>query len=304
MVRSVLVGALLVAIGAAAASVVMSWRSPTAPARDDQPAASSRPAPGREFGAFGARADGDHSQVDIERRLRRLEDRLTADAAERERLEERFEAVVAQLAALGGPAEATAPEVGAGAGATAAAAPAGDANANPIDDSMSAMERALAAAGIDAATATDIKRRRDELAMTEIYLRDRATREQWLDSPRFTEEMAAIESQRTPIRDEVGDDAYDRYLYALGQSNRVRIDEVLSQSPAAQAGLQAGDMIVRYGATRIFAPGELVAETRGGTAGEAVRLEVIRNGERLEVEVPRGPLGLQIAATQAAPEAS
>jgi C-terminal processing protease CtpA/Prc len=180
----------------------------------------------------------------------------------------------------------------------------GAADATAVDASTSAVERALAAAGVDAATAADIKRRRDELIMSEMYLRDRATREQWLDSPRFTAEMAAIDAQRTSIRDEVGDEAYDRYLFALGQTNRVRIDDVLAQSPAAQAGLQTGDVIVRYGDTRIFAPEELVAETRAGAAGETVRLQVVRNGEQVELEVPRGPLGLMIAATQGTPDAS
>jgi hypothetical protein len=45
---------------------------------------------------------------------------------------------------------------------------------------------------------------------------------------------------------------------------------------AAQAGLQAGDLIVRYGDARLFAPRELVAESRSGTAGETVRVAIIR----------------------------
>jgi S1-C subfamily serine protease len=125
-----------------------------------------------------------------------------------------------------------------------------------------------------------------------------------LDSPRFAEEMAALQSRRVSVRDEIGDDAYDRYLYAMGQLNRVRVDDVLSESPAAQAGLQAGDMIVRYGDSRIFAPDELVAQTRGGTLGEFVQLEIIRQGQRLALEVPRGPLGLRIDAAQGPPDAS
>jgi predicted metalloprotease with PDZ domain len=166
------------------------------------------------------------------------------------------------------------------------------------------MEHALAAAGLDPTTAADIKQRHDGLTMAEIYLRDQATREHWLDTPRFAAEMAAIDAQRTPLRNEIGDDAYDRYLFALGQANRVRVDEVLTQSPAEQAGVQAGDLIVRYGDARLFAPGELVDETRSGTAGETVQLEIIRNGQRLQVSVPRGPLGLRVAGAQGAPDAS
>jgi S1-C subfamily serine protease len=95
---------------------------------------------------------------------------------------------------------------------------------------------------------------------------------------------------------------YDRYLAARGEANRVRVEEVMTASAAADAGLQAGDLVLRYGDTRIFAPNELVHETRTGTAGELVRLEVIRQGQRLLLDVPRGPLGLRIAASLEAPE--
>jgi C-terminal processing protease CtpA/Prc len=169
------------------------------------------------------------------------------------------------------------------------------------DEPRSAVERALIAAGVDAATAVDIKRRRDEVTMAEMYLRDQATREGWLDTPRFRDEMDAVERQRTSIRDEVGDDGYDRYLAALGEPNRVRVDEVFTESPAASAGLQPGDVVLRYGEDRIFAPDDLVAATRRGTAGEPVRVQVLRHGERIELDVPRGPLGLRIAASQADP---
>lgn len=303
MRRSVVFGALLLGIGVAAVSVVRS-RPSAEPSAHEISALPAQSGSAREIGDAEKRADGDRKQVDVERRLKLLEARLAEEVAERRRLETRLETVTAQLEARAGSdatenarADSNPPP---DTGAPGSAAEEGLAS----DDNRSAMERALTTAGLDAKTAAEIKHRHDALAMSEMYLRDQATREQWLDSPRFEEEMAAIAAQQTSIRDEIGDDAFDRYLFALGETNRVRIDDVLSQSPAAQAGLQAGDMIVRYGDDRIFAPSELVAQTRNGTAGEAVRLEVIRNGARLEVEVPRGPLGLRIAATQAVPATS
>src|SRR6185503_18726943 len=119
----------------------------------------------------------------------------------------------------------------------------------------------------------EIKRRGDEVTMSEIYLRDLAAREGWVDTPRFNEEMAEINKQRTSVREEVGDDAYDRYLAALNQPNRVAIEDVLLDSPAAAVGLQAGDLVLRYGEARVFEPSELVMATRGGVSGEPVRME-------------------------------
>ena len=305
MIRSVVGRALLVAIGAAAAGLVIRWRAATEPVPSEHGAPRSPVTSAPTFSGVGTGTEGAY-QGDIERRLKRLEARFAEAAAERQHLEEQLAAIAAQLAARKSGSDETASAPTASSPAAAPEAPTNaEANAPEVDDSkVSAMERALATAGLDAATVADIKRRHDENTMAEIYLRDQATREHWLDSPRFTAEMAAIEAERTPLRNEIGDDAYDRYLFALGQSNRVRVDDVLQQSPAAQAGLQTGDLIVRYGDARLFSPSELVNETRSGTAGEAVQLEIIRNGQRFEVQVPRGPLGLRVAATQGNPETS
>lgn len=300
-VRSVIVAVVLIAIGAVGATVFTPPRAATE--RETTRIAGTARGPTPNAARGDARGDSPQ-RATLERQIRLLTAKVAAETAKRQQLEEQVAALGTQLAALAGGAPAAEPAASASAPETAnahpivAAAPASDAHA---DTTLSAMERALVAAGIDAATAADMKRRQDELAMDEIYLRDQATREQWLDSPRFKEELAAIEAQRTSIRDEIGDDAYDRYLFAQGHTNRVRVDDVMLDSVAAQAGLQAGDIVLRYGDLRIFRPEDLVNETRAGRAGESIRLEIVRNGARLEVDVPRGPLGLRIAAAQAEP---
>jgi hypothetical protein len=250
---------------------------------------------------------GDRYAMRLERQLERLTSTLAAEADQRRRLEQRLDGLATELAALRASDRATPHAVASnpesGTAATTTPGPPGGAagTASPAD-AVTTTERALLAAGIDTATVGDIKRRRDTLALSEIYLRDLATREGWMDTPRFAEEMADIERQRTSIRDEIGDEAYDRYLAALDHPNRVAVDEVLLESPAAVAGLQAGDVVRRYADARIFAPDELVTATRGGTAGEMVRVEIVRQGRRFEIEVPRGPLGIRIAASQGDPD--
>jgi hypothetical protein len=232
-----------------------------------------------------------------QRRIDALEARLAEEAAQRGALQRRIDELAAELAALRDGAAA------AGSSDPVAAAPP-PLERQTVDYAKSPMQRALEAAGLDEATAESIKLRGDQLAMSEMYLRDQATREGWLDTPRFREEMEAIEAQRPSIRDDIGDDAYDRYLFALGHTNRVIVNDVMFDSVAEDVGLREGDLIVRYGDERIFAPDDLVASTHQGSSGEPVRLEVVRNGQRLDIEVPRGPLGLRIGPAQDDPDAS
>lgn len=288
--------------GAGLGIAVVGWLWVAGPA---PPPAEPSP-PGIRLPIRGAppRASEGHGEpADLLRQVRALEERLAREVAERRQLAARLDALVARLA----DAEAAAPgspepEPGAdAAGAPAAVVGASPAAPPPEDAAASSLERALITAGVDPVSAADIRQRQDELTLAEMYLRDQAIREGWLDTPRFQEALAGLEQQRVSLRDEIGDGAYDRYLAARGEPNRVRVDEVMSASPAAAAGLQRGDIVLRYGDARIFRPGDLVAETRAGSAGEPVRVEVLRAGQRIEIEVPRGPLGLRIAAAQGEP---
>jgi hypothetical protein len=300
MARSIVIAVLLVGVGVVAGAFFGLQKAPEAARVASAnpsfvPQGSSAPSTG------GA---GERNIARWERRLDLLAAEIEREAAERRRLQDRLDEIAAELAALRAPAGATAetaplePNSGVQTSLRADGPVLPPASREPpFEEAPTPTERALIAAGIDPFTAGDIKRRRDELALAEIYLRDQATREGWLDTPRFSEEMAEIARQRVSMRDEIGDDAYDRYLAALGHPNRVRVDEVFVDSPAFQAGLQAGDVVLRYGEARIFVPSDLVGETHDGTAGETVRLEILRGGERLEVVVPRGPLGVRVAAS-------
>lgn len=326
--RPIVVAGVLVAVGASASFLFSRQRSidlspghdlAASPARRlvmQPPSSAPSYAEGTESKVFAApRGLGsDHGPTALERRIAVLESRLEEETAERKRLEEQLASLTTRLASSNEPGQPATVQVASvppapappNAQSTASNDPPPPQNsapaAPPVDNSVSQMERALAAAGLDSETAADIKYRQDDLAMSEMYLRDQATRENWMDTPRFREEMAKIDAQRTSVRDEIGDDdAYDRYLFAIGQTNRVRVDDVLSESPAAGVGLQTGDMIIRYGDTRLFAPRDLVDQTHSGSPGEMVRLEVLRNGQRFEVEVPRGPLGLRVNAIQDVP---
>ncbi len=95
------------------------------------------------------------------------------------------------------------------------------------------------------------------------------------------------------IRDELGDDYYERYLAANGQPTDIPISTVMRGSPGQNAGLKPGDRIKAYGGKRVFNVFELNGLTVDGNEGESVLLEVERDGEPLQLTIPRGPIGIR-----------
>lgn len=93
------------------------------------------------------------------------------------------------------------------------------------------------------------------------------------------------------LREDVGDEDYDRILYASGQSNRIRAESVHRESGAAKAGIRAGDVIVRYAGERIFDQASLDALTGDARLGENIPVEVLRKDEIIYLTAPRVALG-------------
>jgi len=152
-------------------------------------------------------------------------------------------------------------------------------------------EAALTAQGIDEQHAAWLHAQFEELQMEELYLRDDAARAGWLNSPRFRKQ---VEDLRGESRETLGDDDYDRLLYATGQNNRVLLSDVLENSPASAAGIEPGDILLRYGDRAIFKPNELLKATSEGKPGATVPVDLLRDGQLLRLYVSRGPLGARI----------
>jgi hypothetical protein len=103
------------------------------------------------------------------------------------------------------------------------------------------------------------------------------------------------------LRNEIGDAEYERYLTATGRPTQVQVLDVLASSAAERAGLQSGDQIVSYAGMRVFDIRELNALTREGAPGESVTVTVLRNGQSMQLQVPRGPLGVSGGAMRGQP---
>lgn len=160
---------------------------------------------------------------------------------------------------------------------------------------------ALVSAGVDAGLADDIVWQEGQVELDRLALRDLATREGWLGTKRYRDELNQIGTDRRPIREEIGDASYDRFLYTTGEDNRVQISSVIPGSAAEAAGFQDGDLVESYAGERVFRFSELRDATTDGESGELVAVRLRRGGRVVDVWVPRGPLGVRLDMSRAEP---
>lgn len=153
----------------------------------------------------------------------------------------------------------------------------------------------LLSAGFEPSTVAAIETMRNDLQLQRLELRDRATREGWINSDRFREERRSL-SGSNKLRESLGDEAYDKLLLAEGRDNRVRIDSVIENSAADIAGIEAGDIVVRYADERVFSFRSLQQATTDGARDEPVNIQVQRNGALIDYVIPRGPMGVTLSS--------
>lgn len=162
----------------------------------------------------------------------------------------------------------------------------------------------LLRSGVAMDVAAEIVSREAQNELDRLELRDLALREGWFGSERYREEVGRLDEERPDLRTEIGEEAYDRYLYSAGADNRVRVNSVIPGSAAEEAGLGAGDLIETYDGGRIFTFSGLRNATAAGERGELVPVDIRRqDGSRLQAWLPRGPLGVRLDLTRADPDA-
>jgi membrane-associated protease RseP (regulator of RpoE activity) len=159
----------------------------------------------------------------------------------------------------------------------------------------------LVEAGVSPEQADEIVWRDAQTTMSRLELRDTATREGWLGTERYRDELRQLSEDDVPLRDEIGDRAYDRWLYLSGEDNRIAVDRVIPGSVGEEAGLQPGDIVESYDGEQVFDFQDLSAATSRGERDQLVSVRVRRGGQDVELWLPRGPIGIQLDATRVEP---
>jgi predicted metalloprotease with PDZ domain len=141
--------------------------------------------------------------------------------------------------------------------------------------------------GFTEARANQIRQLEDEARMEVLQ----AEYEAQLDGTALTPWDQAMNYQAT-MRDRLGDAEFANYLQAQGGQSSITVRDVIGSSPASRAGLQPGDQIVGYDGERVFSMYELKSRSFGGNPGEDVVVDIERDGQRMQLVLPRGPMGI------------
>jgi len=95
-----------------------------------------------------------------------------------------------------------------------------------------------------------------------------------------------------------------REILGVAAGTGVIIIAVDEDSPALSAGLELGDVILACGGRTVRGPGELMTTVASASPGARLRLEILRNGETLEIPVTLMELTARHAAKGAAERTS
>ena len=157
----------------------------------------------------------------------------------------------------------------------------------------------LLGAGFELATVEEIQNIRNDLQLQRLDLRDRATREGWIGTDRFRDEQRELRNG-SRLRETLGDDDFDKFLLAEGRDNRVRIESVIENSAADLAGIEVGDIVMRYADERIFSFRDLQRSTTEGERDQPINIRISRDEQMLDFVIPRGPMGVTLSGVTGA----
>lgn len=153
----------------------------------------------------------------------------------------------------------------------------------------------LVAAGFSKDRIEWIQRRRDELqAQQEQFWKDQKDMGRPID---VNTASAYMFDPDLDLRTDIGDDEYAKYRQALGRPVGIGILQVQQDTGAASAGMKAGDQIVAYGGKRVYNVYMLNGLLAESSPGGIVTVDVLRNGQTIQLVLPGGPISGLVGET-------
>lgn len=141
----------------------------------------------------------------------------------------------------------------------------------------------------------------EQLEVRAIAAAAHAEYERTRDAIEGSARQSALDVRRA-LTSRLGEHAYDAYLWASNQRNRLRVLRVVPGSVAARSGLEAGDDILGYDGHRVFDYGDLQARDDASPA-DRMELRWLHRGELRAATVPASDLGFVAVSERVRPQA-
>ncbi|WP_232324990.1 PDZ domain-containing protein [Microbulbifer agarilyticus] len=109
------------------------------------------------------------------------------------------------------------------------------------------------------------------------------------------QKIQAYSNPRRVFEQELNPAEFEQYLNAFGGRTEMEIGSIIESAPAFDAGLRAGDKIIRYNNQRVFHMGDLRTQVYQAKPGSSVEVEIQRQGSSSTetIYLPAGPLGIR-----------
>ena len=159
----------------------------------------------------------------------------------------------------------------------------------------------LVAAGVNPYVADDILRRISQQEFRRMELQNLIRRNTSSGAQQYRNELRELNRNKITLRSELGDEEYDQYLFVNGENNRVKVSSVMADSPAELNGIQKDDVIVYYDNQKILNSSDIRKATLEGDIDTLTNVEILRDGMRMSLIVPRGTLGVRLVDIQLSP---
>lgn len=159
----------------------------------------------------------------------------------------------------------------------------------------------LTSSGINPDIAKDLLRRISQQQYRRLELKNLIQRSNSSERKGYSDALRELNKNVITLREELGEETYDQYLFTSGQDNRVKVSSVMAGSPAESSGFESDDIILLYDNRKIFGWADLQKATIQGEIGSYTSIDIMRNGERMSLMVPRGTLGIKLDTAQLDP---
>jgi len=149
--------------------------------------------------------------------------------------------------------------------------------------------------------ADDILRRISQQEFRRLELQNLIRRNTSSGARQYRNELRELNKNKVTLRSELGDEEYDQYLVVSGKNNRVKVSSVMADSPAELNGVLQDDVILYYDDQKILNSSDIRKATLEGDIGTLTNVEILRDGMRMSLIVPRGTLGVRLEEIQLSP---